>query len=363
MDLGKTLRMGLAILLTFFLLFSTSNAYSTQIPPQESSSILSFWFASPPNSGGSVDVKVTNPLGQITTKDINQIPDAFYEATSNLLGPKFITILNPIVGVYGVEIMGIGIGGEYHIGVSYVDDDSDHLVTKDGVIGVGEQVKYTVRYDPEITENPISVGGDVDINNINSTILKTSQVDEIKQDIQSQNLLSQNPSLSSTNTLASEKVAQIEGGPFWQTPFFASVIYWITLLVLLVLIFSPFIVISLKRFRPIGWYYIAIVYIISVSFSFWVNPFVIYFLAKEYRNLSGFGYIVHALEISYVDSLLSLFLLWPLSVFYVVFLLKRKFTPMLFLVSLTISVLFLIGLYFFGVNQIERGVGGLLKYF
>lgn len=111
--------------------------------------ILSFWFASP------VDIKIVSPSGGEITKDANNIPDAFYEATSDPLGPKFVTILNPQDGQWSVELLGIG-DGEYHMGVSHIDDDSDNLVLKEGVISTGERIGYNVSFT-SVDETPADV--------------------------------------------------------------------------------------------------------------------------------------------------------------------------------------------------------------
>ena len=111
------------------------------LPPYEPNAILSFWFASP------VDVKIVAPDGAVITKDINEIPEAFYESTSDPLGPKFVTIPNPINGEYKIELTGIG-NGEYHMGVSHIDDNSDVVNTVQDTIVTGQEIGYTVNYNP-----------------------------------------------------------------------------------------------------------------------------------------------------------------------------------------------------------------------
>ena len=121
------------------------------LPPYEPDAILSFWFASP------VDVKVVDPDGKIITKDINEISDASYEATSDPLGPKFVTIPNPKNGEYKVELLGIGGGGGYHMGVSHIDDNSDVVNTIQGVIVTGQEIGYTINYDPINETTPADI--------------------------------------------------------------------------------------------------------------------------------------------------------------------------------------------------------------
>ncbi|MEK7180575.1 MAG: hypothetical protein AAB706_03800 [Patescibacteria group bacterium] len=120
------------------------------LPPYEPNAILSFWFASP------VDVKVVAPDGTVITKDINEIPEAFYESTSDPLGPKFVTIPNPINGEYKIELTGIG-NGEYHMGVSHIDDDSDIVNTVQGTVITGQEIGYTVNYDPINETTPADI--------------------------------------------------------------------------------------------------------------------------------------------------------------------------------------------------------------
>lgn len=149
----------------------TSIEFSPHYDPKE---ILSFWFASP------VDVKVVDPEGKIVTKDINEISEASYESTSDPLGPKFITIPDPLSGDYHVELFGIG-DGEYHMGVSHIDDDSDTVNTVGGTIKIGQGIGYTVSYDPSDTESPADISEPQSVGDEKTAV---ELVDELISDVE-----------------------------------------------------------------------------------------------------------------------------------------------------------------------------------
>lgn len=150
---------------------------------------------------------------------------------------------------------------------------------------------------------------------------------------------------------------------FWQTPFFADIVQWITFAILLLLVFSPFIVISLKRFRPVKWYYVAITYVVSWFIYTDLSYYLVNSLARYLSHISGFTNIVLSLDSTYFDVGHWLFIFWPLSVFYVVRLLRGSFTFKNFLTALFFAVLIFGGLVWHMFYELSKGFGELLKYF
>ena len=146
---------------------------------------------------------------------------------------------------------------------------------------------------------------------------------------------------------------------FWQTSFFVSVIYWVTLLVLLVLIFSPFIIIGLKRFRPVKWYYIPIVYVISWLIDS-ISIYVIDFITDPLARLSGFTNIVFSMEDAWSWSGMLFFLLLPLTTFYIIKSLLLKFTLKNIIIATACSVLLAYLEWQHLIYEIGNGFGGLL---
>ena len=123
--------------------------------PVEPDNITSFWFASP------VEVKVTDPNGNVITKNSNNIPGAVYTGESDPNGVKMVIIPDGAPGVYEVELMGTA-DGEYHMAGATFTDTADNIVTVEKDIEEGEKVEYTIDVnhvnslieisDPVITE-------------------------------------------------------------------------------------------------------------------------------------------------------------------------------------------------------------------
>ncbi|MDP2704908.1 MAG: hypothetical protein U1D31_02060 [Patescibacteria group bacterium] len=143
-------------------------------PYHEPDKILSFWFASP------VDVKITAPDEKIITKDVTEVPEAFYDGTSDPLGPKFILIPDAEDGNYKVELSGIG-DGEYHMVVSYVDENSDNSVVKGGTISSGEKIGYSITLTSSSEDNPTQVSDPLPIEE-DKTALEL--IDELISDVE-----------------------------------------------------------------------------------------------------------------------------------------------------------------------------------
>jgi pimeloyl-ACP methyl ester carboxylesterase len=122
----------------------------TYEPIPEPDAILTFWFASP------IDVEVTDPSGNTTTKNVSDIPGAVYDGADDPLGFKMVVIENPEAGEYTVGLTGLAAGG-YHMGVGSFSSSGDIVVTAEGDVTEGKQITYTVQYDPSNTEVPTEV--------------------------------------------------------------------------------------------------------------------------------------------------------------------------------------------------------------
>ena len=152
---------------------------------------------------------------------------------------------------------------------------------------------------------------------------------------------------------------------FWQTTWFAEIVQWVTFAILLILVFSPFIVISIKRFNLAKWYVVPFVYLVSWFIHSPLNAYLIDFVTKPLARLEGFTDIVFAIEDGYFNSSYWLFIFWPLSIFYVIKLLQGKFTLKNILIGLGLAVvifIFLLGYLFYGISQ-GWGFEYLLKSF
>src|SRR3989344_3469747 len=106
-------------------------------PPPEPDNITTFWFASP------VEVKVTDPNGNVITKNSNNIPEAVYTGETDPNGVKMIIIPNGLPGRYKIDLIGIA-DGEYHMAAATFTDNSDNTVTVEKSIELGEKVEYAV---------------------------------------------------------------------------------------------------------------------------------------------------------------------------------------------------------------------------
>ncbi len=119
------------------------------IPPVEPDNITSFWFASP------VQVKITDPQGNIITKDTNNIPGAVYTGESDPNGVKMVIIPNGSSGQYKIELVGTGNGG-YHMAATNFTDNDNIIVTVENNIVEGEKIEYTVNIDPNLL-TPVAI--------------------------------------------------------------------------------------------------------------------------------------------------------------------------------------------------------------
>ena len=119
-------------------------------PPPEPDNITTFWFASP------VEVKVTDPNGNVITKNSNNIPEAVYTGETDPNGVKMIIIPNGLPGRYKIELIGIA-DGEYHMAAATFTDNSDNTVTVEKSIELGEKVEYAVDISHE-GALPIEIG-------------------------------------------------------------------------------------------------------------------------------------------------------------------------------------------------------------
>lgn len=108
----------------------------------EPDQVLSFWFASP------VSVKVTDPLGRTTTRDMNEIPGATYDGQDDPLGFKMILIEDPVEGDYLVELTGLA-DGSYHFATAHFGNGPEIIKTVEKSVAQNEKIGYTVAFDPE----------------------------------------------------------------------------------------------------------------------------------------------------------------------------------------------------------------------
>lgn len=151
--------------------------------------------------------------------------------------------------------------------------------------------------------------------------------------------------------------------PFWQTFLFTQVVQWTTFAVLLLLVFSPFIIISSKRLHPIKWWHILIVYIASWFIYFDLNYFLISSLTRYLSNTNSFTDIIFVLDNAYWSVYAWRFVFFPLSVFYTVKLFYGHFTFRNFLIALFFSILIFGGLMWHMFYGLSQGFGELLNYF
>ena len=135
-------------------------------------------------------------------------------------------------------------------------------------------------------------------------------------------------------------------------------IQWATFATLLILVFSPFIVISIKRFRLTKWYIVPFCYIAS-WFIHDYNFFLIDWITRPLARLSGFTNIVIAMEDSYWYSHTFFFIFWPLSVFYVIKIFRQKFTLGNIIVGIISAILLFIFQWQYLLYEISNGIGGL----
>jgi pimeloyl-ACP methyl ester carboxylesterase len=119
-------------------------------PIPEPDTVLTFWFASP------VDVKITDPFGNTTSKTISNISGAVYDSSDDPLGFKMVLVENPEIGEYVIELLGLA-AGEYHVGVGSFSDFGDATETVKSDIKEGDNITYIVQYDPSKIEAPIII--------------------------------------------------------------------------------------------------------------------------------------------------------------------------------------------------------------
>lgn len=125
-------------------------------PVPEPQGLFSIWLASP------VAVVVTDPDGNIISKDINDISNAIYDGESDPAGVKMIIIPEPKDGDYSVSLRGIEGGGEYHMAASHFSDtrNNDAVNTVEGALAQDESINYTVTLDSSSVSSPISIISD-----------------------------------------------------------------------------------------------------------------------------------------------------------------------------------------------------------
>ncbi len=122
---------------------------------------LGFWLASP------VDIEIRDPEGRIISGNANEIPLAKYASESKPDGVKIVSIPNPAAGGYILKITGNG-NGTYRAGLEYMDYKNKHpdkSFVAAGIISKDEERIFTIKYDPENSENIIGTMK-IDINGI-----------------------------------------------------------------------------------------------------------------------------------------------------------------------------------------------------
>ncbi|MEK7180578.1 MAG: hypothetical protein AAB706_03815 [Patescibacteria group bacterium] len=137
-------------------------------------------------------------------------------------------------------------------------------------------------------------------------------------------------------------------------------IQWATFVILLILVFSPFIVISIKRFKLAKWYFVPFAYALSWFIHFELNFYLVDSITTLLARLSGLTNIVLAMENSRSNTFLGFFLLWPLSTFWILKILNIKFNLRNLLLSFIVSLGLGTFIWQYLIYGISDGFGGLL---
>ncbi|MEK7117824.1 MAG: hypothetical protein AAB861_03570, partial [Patescibacteria group bacterium] len=120
-----------------------------------------------------IDIVIISPNGKRTGKDfmtgeeINEIPGAFYSGFNT--DDEYITIPDPVDGIYKIETQGTESGGAYEIATSYISDTNDSTIEVAGTTLPNEITKFKVTIIDENT-NPI----DIDLDAPNTSTITIS---------------------------------------------------------------------------------------------------------------------------------------------------------------------------------------------
>ncbi|MDP2704909.1 MAG: hypothetical protein U1D31_02065 [Patescibacteria group bacterium] len=151
--------------------------------------------------------------------------------------------------------------------------------------------------------------------------------------------------------------------PFWQGSAFAEIIQWIVFAITLFFILLPFIVITLKRFRPTRWYHILGAYVSSFLFYYVCILLLGEVISRYLGRFEGFTYVTNAIDDGYTYAGESLLLVWPFSVFYVSGL-HGRYTVLRGFISLALAVAMFFGIIWLFMNiLVPWAFGQLIKYF
>lgn len=108
---------------------------------------------------------------------------------------------------------------------------------------------------------------------------------------------------------------------------------WVLTILSLLIMFSPFFIIRLKKFEPVGWKHVIYAYLISFILFFAVE-WVIELITQK---IVGWTFVRIADEIFEKILFLPL-LIWPLFIFYGTKIIYKKFNFKNFLLSLIASI-------------------------
>ena len=126
-------------------------------------------------------------------------------------------------------------------------------------------------------------------------------------------------------------------------PTLAFVIEWGVLILSIILVFSPFIYLGIRKWKkhlPISWKQILASYFSSFLIYYVWDWIILNKLDRYlYNNYINSGWIQNAFLNPSLKMILILTITWPLLVFYCTKLVKEKFTLKNFIVSLVISVI------------------------
>jgi pimeloyl-ACP methyl ester carboxylesterase len=112
-------------------------------PSKHYAEVASYIFASP------VQVAIIDPLGNVLSKDAQDIPNSQYSGENDPQGMKWLVIGDPLPGQYTIELTGIGEGGQYHIFASQTSQEDNEQVVAAGEIAAGQIITYTSAINTE----------------------------------------------------------------------------------------------------------------------------------------------------------------------------------------------------------------------
>ena len=149
-----------------------------------------------------------------------------------------------------------------------------------------------------------------------------------------------------------------------EQPTLAFLIEWGGLILVLALVFSPFFIIRLQRFRPSRWQHILAAYFLSATLLLLTEIFASKLDRWVYESFINTGWLQDSIGNIIFKLFFIIPIVYPILIFYSTKLLFGKFTTLNLAVSLVLSLLFFVSLVALVAYLVAWGLGQIgMNYF